>query len=233
MRLIGVGVGPGDPELVTLKAVRVLSTAGRVFVPVLDPADTGRAEATLAAHVPDGRIERLVFSLDGGSRQRYWATAGARVAGWLRETGGTAAFATIGDPHLYSTFGYLAGAVRDLLPGLAVETVPGITAMQALAAAAGVPLAEGRERLVLLPLMGGPADLAGTLADRAATTVVYKGYRHLPEIAAVARAAGRDAVLGTHVGLPDERVTPLSAVDGAAVPYLSTVLIPAHRGATR
>ncbi|HKS99450.1 MAG TPA: precorrin-2 C(20)-methyltransferase [Rugosimonospora sp.] len=225
--MIGVGVGPGDPELLTLKAVRVLSTAGRVFVPVLDPADTGRAEATLAAHVPDERIERLVFSLAGGSRERYWAAAGARVAGWLRDAGGTAAFATIGDPHLYSTFGYLAGAVRELLPGVSVATVPGITAMQALAAASGVPLAEGRERLVLLPLHGGVDGLGEVLAS-GATTVVYKGYRHLPEIASAASAAGRDALYGTHLGLPDERTGPLSTLDGEA-PYLSTVLIPARR----
>jgi precorrin-2/cobalt-factor-2 C20-methyltransferase len=227
MRLIGVGVGPGDPELLTLKAVRVLAGAGRVFVPVLDADDTGRAEATLAAHVPAERVERLVFSLDGGERARYWAAAGARVAAWLRGTGGTAAFATIGDPHLYSTFGYLTSAVRDLVPGVRVETVPGITAMQALASAAGVPLAEGRERLVLLPLAGAVDGLAGVLAT-GATAVVYKGYRHLPAIAGAAAAAGREAVFGAHLGLPDERVADLSTLDGDA-PYLSTVLIPARR----
>src|SRR5205085_4159632 len=135
MRLIGVGVGPGDPELVTLQAARVLATADRVFVPVLDPAETGRAEQTVAAHTPPDRVERVVFALDRAERERYWAVAAARVAAWLRETGGTAAFATIGDPNVYSTFGYLARAVRDSLPDLAVETVPGITAMQALAAA--------------------------------------------------------------------------------------------------
>jgi precorrin-2/cobalt-factor-2 C20-methyltransferase len=230
MRLIGVGVGPGDPELVTLKAARVLASADRVFVPVLDPGDTGRAEETVAAHTPPDRIERVVFALDPAHRDAYWTAAGERVAAWLRETGGTAAFATIGDPNIYSTFGYLAGAVRDALPGVAVETVPGITAMQALAAASGTVLVEGREPLALLPLPGEVDGLAAVL-DTGATVVVYKGGRHLPSIAAAAAAAGRDAVLGEHLGLPGERIAPLSDVDGPAA-YLSTVLIPAKRDRT-
>jgi precorrin-2/cobalt-factor-2 C20-methyltransferase len=238
MRLIGVGVGPGDPELVTLKAVRVLGTAGRVFVPVLDAADTGRAEATVRAHAAHDRIDRLVFALnepvDGRAstagrerRERYWDAAGARVADWLRETGGTAAFATIGDPNVYSTFGYLAETVRGLLPGVAVETVPGITAMQALAAASGVPLVEGAEPLTLLPLARDLDGLDAALAGPG-TVVLYKGGRHLAQVAAAIAAAGREAVYGEHLGLPDERVGPLSAVDGAA-PYLATVVTPPHR----
>jgi precorrin-2/cobalt-factor-2 C20-methyltransferase len=231
MRLIGVGVGPGDPELVTLKAVRVLATAGRVFVPVLDAGDTGRAEATARAHVAHDRVERLVFALneraDHARRERYWDAAGARVAGWLRETGGTAAFATIGDPNVYATFGYLAQTVRALLPGVVVETVPGITAMQALAAACGTPLTEGGEPLTLLPLARGVDGLAGALAGDG-TVVVYKAGRYLPEVASAVRAAGREAYYGAHVGLPGEEVRPLSEVDGTA-PYLATVLVPARR----
>ena len=242
MRLIGVGVGPGDPELMTLKAVRVLSTAGRVFVPVLDAADTGRAEATVRAHAAHERIERLVFALSepvdvaratGAGRERrerYWDAAGARVAAWLTETGGTAAFATIGDPNVYSTFGYLAATVTALLPGVVAETVPGITAMQALAAASGVPLVEGAEPLTLLPLARGLDGLGDALAGPG-TVVLYKGGRQLDAVRAAITAAGRDAVYGEHVGLPNEKVGPLTEVDGAA-PYMATVITPPHR-ATR
>jgi precorrin-2/cobalt-factor-2 C20-methyltransferase len=228
VRLIGVGVGPGDPELLTLKAVRILSSAGRVFVPVLSLDEVGRAEATIAGHVAPERIERLVFALneryDAARRYAHWDAAGARVAQWLRDNGGTAAFATIGDPNLYSTFGYLAQTVRGLCPDVAVESVPGITAMQALASASGVPLAEGRERLTLLPATAG----LDRILESDGTVVVYKGFRHVFELTAAVKAAGRTAVYGERLGLAGERITDLSTVD-SKVPYLSTVLIPARR----
>jgi precorrin-2/cobalt-factor-2 C20-methyltransferase len=231
MRLIGVGVGPGDPDLVTLKAVRMLRAAGRVFVPVLDAAEEGRAEAIVRAHAGHDRVERLVFALnertDRARRERLWDAAGGRVAGWLAETGGTAAFATIGDPNIYSTFAYLAQTVTALAPGVVVETVPGVTAMQALAAASGTTLVEGAERLTLLPLAGGADPLPEALAA-GGTVVVYKAGRCLPEVARAVAEAGRTAVVGQHLGLPTERIDRLSDVDGPA-PYLSTVLVPAGR----
>jgi precorrin-2/cobalt-factor-2 C20-methyltransferase len=231
MRLIGVGMGPGDPELVTVRAVRVLRAADIVFVPVLDAADTGRAEATVRVHAGHDRIERLVFAMSAagiGERDRHWDAAGDRVARWLRSTGGVAAFATIGDPNVYSTFTYLAQTVVSLVDGVVVGTVPGITAMQALAAASGVPLVEGNERLTLLPLARDGVDGLREALESDGSVIVYKAGRHLPAVAEVVRAAGRDAVLGEHLGLAGERVAPLSEVDGPA-PYLSTVLVPAKR----
>jgi precorrin-2/cobalt-factor-2 C20-methyltransferase len=234
VRLIGVGMGPGDPELVTVKGVRVLESADLVVVPVMNAHEQGRAEATVRAHVTHDRLRRLVFALDdrGGvtdQRRSAWEAAADAVADRLRETGGTVAFATIGDPNVYSTFTYLADAVRERLPEVAVETVPGITAMQDLAARSGTVLCEGTESLALLPLTAGVAAFEEALTHFD-TVVAYKGGRHMPAVLDVLRAHGRlaDAVFGAALGLPDEQVRPAAEVDGEA-PYLSTVVVRARR----
>jgi precorrin-2/cobalt-factor-2 C20-methyltransferase len=235
MRLVGVGMGPGDPELVTVKGVRVLEAADLVVVPVMDPLEQGRAEATVRAHVTHDRLLRLVFALDdrgGPTAQRFaaWEAAADAVADHLSSHGGTVAFATIGDPNVYSTFAYLADAVRERVPGVVVETVPGITAMQDLASRSGTVLCEGTESLALLPLTAGVPAFEEALAHFD-TVVAYKGGRRMPAVLEVLRAQGRldDAVFGAALGLPDEQVGPAAAVQGEA-PYLSTVLVPARRG---
>jgi precorrin-2/cobalt-factor-2 C20-methyltransferase len=196
VRLIGVGVGPGDPEHLTLKALRALREADRVFAP-----EGGRAAAIVAEHAA---VELLAFAMGGEGRDELWRAAAERIV-----TVRVAAFATLGDPNLYSTFTYVARAVRDLVPNAVIETVPGITAMQDLASRTGTVLAEGRERLALVPEPDVPAGFD--------TVVLYKAGRALPALL----AAHEHVVYGEDLGTATERLTP---PDGPA-PYMSTVIV--------
>jgi precorrin-2/cobalt-factor-2 C20-methyltransferase len=227
-RLIGVGVGPGDPELLTVKGIRALREADVVFVPVGDSGETGRAEAVVLAYIEPARVRRLCFALaaDATTREASWDRAGAAVSEVIA-AGRVAAFATLGDPGVYSTFAYLAATVRELAGEVPVEVVPGVTAMQDLAARTGTVLVEGAERLALLPLVTGPAHLGEALAGFD-TVVCYKGGRHLPEIVAALRDAGRldRALYGARLGLAGESIRPAAELGGRAEPgpYLSTVI---------
>jgi precorrin-2/cobalt-factor-2 C20-methyltransferase len=225
-RLVGVGVGPGDPELLTVKGLRVLREADEVFVPVADTGEVGRAEATVREYVDEGRIKRLLFALsdDLEARARNWTNAAQDVSEHLR-SGKTCAFATIGDPNVYSTFTYLARAVREIEPDVQVETVPGITALQDLASRSGTVLLEGDERLALLPFTAGEEPLREALAGFE-TVVCYKGGSRLGEVLRVAEEGGRleGAVYGARLGIEGEDVVPALEMVGREGTYLSTVI---------
>ncbi len=227
-RLIGVGVGPGDPELLTIKGLRVLREADEVFVPVGDTGEVGRAEATVRAYLEENRIRRLLFALsdDAEAREHNWENAAREVSDYLRD-GKTCAFATIGDPNVYSTFTYLARRVREELAEVEVETVPGVTAMQELASRSGTVLLEGDERLALLPFTAGRDRLREAL-DSFETVVCYKGGGRMPEVLAAAEEAGRlgDAVYGARLGIEGEEVIPATEMAGREGTYLSAVIFP-------
>ncbi|MER7727098.1 precorrin-2 C(20)-methyltransferase [Streptomyces sp. NPDC096323] len=235
--LVGVGVGPGDPELVTVKGVNALRNAAVVVVPVMDTGEQGRAEATVLHYVGAEKVVRVVFALnertDRARREAAWDAAGARVAELLR-THGSVAFATIGDPNVYSTFTYLAHTIGELLPGTAVVTVPGITAMQDLAARSGAVLTEGTEPLTLVPVTAG-ADVLREALKGPGTVVAYKFGRLAQEVAAALRETGRtgDAVWGSALGLPEESIRPAAELADGPLPYLSTLIAPAPRDGGR
>jgi precorrin-2/cobalt-factor-2 C20-methyltransferase len=171
------------------------------------------------AHLDPGRTRRLLFALsdDAAARAENWERAAREVSGPLRR-GEACAFATIGDPNVYSTFTYLARAVRRHVPETSVETVPGITAMQDLSARGGTVLLEGEERLALLPFTAGEDALREALSGFE-TVVCYKGGSRLREVLEIAAESGRleEAIYGSRLGM------------GREGPYLSTLIF-ARRG---
>lgn len=229
---VGVGVGPGDPELLTLRALSVLRGADRVFGPTMAHDAVGRAESIVRQAAPEVAVERLVFAIvtDDRARRAAHEVAARRVVACLDE-GERVAFVTLGDPNVYSTFHHLATLVAGLRPGTTVETVPGIMAFQDLAARAGTILVDGSERLHLVSAVDGPGVLDVPLADPEAAVVVYKGGRHLPAIADRLAEAGRleGAVVGELLGLPGQRIAPVAEAAGGPAAYLASVVVPPRR----
>ncbi len=226
--LVGVGMGPGDPGMVTLAAVEALRVADRVVAPSSALDAVGRAESVVRQVAPDVRVERLVFSMQGvqdRTESQRQAASGLLPA---LDAGLRVAFVTLGDPNIYSTFSSLAAEVRLLRPSLAVETVPGIMAFQALAAATATVLLDGTEALALVTALDGPDGVTAALSDPAQAVIVYKGGRHLPAIAERLAEAGRldGAVMGELLGLPGQRVAPVADVADQPASYLATVIVP-------
>ena len=233
--LIGVGVGPGDPELVTRQAVRVLREADRVVAPSLADDAIGRAESIVRQVTPELRVERLVFNMTTTTSALRTAhdAAADRLVPYL-DAGERVAFATLGDPNIYSTFSALVTAVRRQRPGAGIDTVAGIMAFQDLAALTGTVLLAGAESLRLVTALDGPDSVRDALGDDDQAVVVYKGGRHMPAIVKVLADAGRieGAVVGELLGLPGQRIAPATnstwTDQGAA--YLATLIVPpAHR----
>jgi len=232
--LVGLGMGPGDPGLVTMRTVAELRRADRVLAPSTNLASMGRSEIVVREVAPDVAVERVrfVMELDGDARSQALAAAADRVVAAL-DAGERVAFVTLGDPNVYSTFSSLAEEIRARRPAAPIETVPGIMAFQDLAARSGTVLVDGDERLVLVPARAGsdPALISTVADDPSAAVVVYKGGGRLPELAKVIAQAGRldHAVLGELLGLPGGRVARVADVADRPATYLATVIVPPVR----
>ncbi|MBI5446073.1 MAG: precorrin-2 C(20)-methyltransferase [Deltaproteobacteria bacterium] len=187
----GVGLGPGDPELLTLKAARVLREVDVVFVS--SQARSGRSLALEIAepHLPPGsRPVPLPFThtFEGVEDRRAHRENGARVLEVLRRPA-SCAFLTLGDPMTYSTFTYLLEVVREAEPAAPVEVVPGITSYSAAAAAALLPLAEGDETIAVVSAAQGTESLERAL-ELSDNVVVMKSDRRAEEVCELLEARG-------------------------------------------
>tara|TARA_Y100000031_G_scaffold150165_1_gene189080 strand:+ start:160 stop:897 length:738 start_codon:yes stop_codon:yes gene_type:complete len=166
-RLYGIGVGPGDPELLTLKARRVLRGTPVICVPHAENRPDSYALGIVRELLDENKQEVLRFAFptdDAEAAATVWRQAADTLAGRLQQ-GQDVAFITEGDPMLYSTFSYVLDGFRIGYPNIPVEIIPGVSSVMAAAASAGVPLATEGQRLAVLPAVYGIDDLSETMAS--------------------------------------------------------------------
>jgi precorrin-2/cobalt-factor-2 C20-methyltransferase len=229
-RLYAVGVGPGDPELLTRKAERILRSVPVICAPTGAADAASYALAIVEPFLDRSRQEVLtrIFPMkkDEGELLPFWEETAAEVAERVR-SGQDVAFITIGDPFLYSTFLYLYRILRDKYPEIGIEIVPGITSVGAAAATAGVPLGLAADRLAILPATYEEAQLRQTLLDFD-TVVLMKVHRVFDRVYGLLRELGLEkyGVFVRRVGSSEEEVvTDLSSLVGKKLDYLSLLIV--------
>ena len=238
--LFGVGLGPGDPELVTVKAARVI---GEADVVAYHSARHGRSIARRIAepYLRPGQIEEhLVYPVTtgatdhpggyNGAMEDFYVEAAARIAAHL-DAGRDVALLAEGDPLFYSSYMHLHTRLTERFDAV---IVPGVTSVSAASAAIGTPLVTGDEVLSVLPGTLPVAELARRLADTDAAVVMKLGrtYRQVREALSM---AGRldEAIYVERASSDAQRVMPAADVDDTQVPYFSVAVVPGDGRTTR
>ena len=228
-KLYGVGVGPGDPELITLKALRILREADVIFCPEKEEGAGSFAFEIIKEHLTEKKQEivNLVYPMHyrGGHLQEAWEKNAGCIAGHLKGER-TGVFLTLGDPSVYSTFMYTLPYISAA--GVETEVIPGIPSFCAAAAAAQIPLVSWNENLVIMPVRkNGSVSLGKVMeendnvvlmkpsADKGALLQALAGHSREMCFRLVSRA-GTDGQ--TVIGNPEELLS-------GEIPYLSTVIV--------
>ena len=222
--LYGLGVGPGDPELITLKALRILRAAPVIAYPAPEEGDS-LARAIVASHLPGGQEEITIRMPTVASRfpaQEVYDWAAGEIGAHL-DRGRDVAVLCEGDPFFYGSFMYLFGRMVERYP---VEVVPGVSSLTACAARLAAPLATRNDVLTVLPAPLDEAILKARLKDIDAAAILKVG-RHFDKVRRVLRELGLadKARYVEHATMASERILSLDEVDGAGVPYFSMVLV--------
>ena len=231
--LWGVGLGPGDPELVTVKAARVIGAADVV---AYHSARHGRsiARGIAAPYLrPDQIEEHLVYPVTtettehpggyAGAMEDFYRESAERIAVHL-EAGRDVALLAEGDPLFYSSYMHMHTRLTERFEAV---IVPGVTSVSAASAATGTPLVQGDEVLTILPGTLPPAELKRRLTDTDAAVIMKLG-RSYPAVLEALEATGRidEAFYVERASTDRQRVLPAAEADAESVPYFAIAMLP-------
>lgn len=221
--LHGVGVGPGAPDLVTLRAARLIEGAEVIAYPTLAGGDSFARSIVVDLIPPDAQeiVLDVPMAVERGPAQAAYDTGATHIAEAL-EAGYDVVFLCEGDPFFYGSFMYVHARLKGRFE---VQVVPGVTSVTSCAAVAGRPLVARNERLTVLPGPLPEAELR-TRIEGAEAVAIMKVGRHLPKIRAVIDDLGltERASYIERATLPEQVVLPLSEAPETA-PYFSMILL--------
>jgi precorrin-2/cobalt-factor-2 C20-methyltransferase len=227
-QLYGLGLGPGDPELVTLKALRLLRAASVVAYPAPKGGDSFARSIVAAWLRPKQHEIAIDFPMrPGPPPAEIYDGAATRIAGEL-DQGRNVAFLCQGDPFFYGSF---AAIFTRLVPRYRVDVVPGVSSLVACAAAAATPLVQRDESVTVIPATLPEDELARRLALGEAAAIIKLG-RHGGKVKDVLARLGLldRAVYVERATQPGERVARFAEIDPAQIPYFAMALVPGNRG---
>ncbi|TIH18459.1 precorrin-2 C(20)-methyltransferase [Marinifilum sp. JC120] len=230
-KIYGIGVGPGDSDLLTVRAVRVLEKVDVVFAASSTKNEYSHSLEIASEFVRDDcEVVKLGYPMtrDKDVLNDAWEE-NCSIACQLLKGGKTAAFLTLGDPLIYSTFGYMMQTMKRLCPEVEFEVVPGITSYQAAAARSQQVLVESGQNLLLTSGVADPEKFAKSL-ELVDNAVILKAYRNFPELRETVNEIGKmDVKFYTRLGLDGEAIY----LDINEVPektnYLSLMLLTAKK----
>ena len=223
-RLYGLGIGPGDPELITVKALRLLRSTAVVAYPVSENNKQSLARSIVSEYIKPEQIEvplYLPFKLESSS-EPYYDRGAATLAEYL-SNGQDVVVLCEGDPFFYGTFMYIYNRLVDRF---VIEVVPGVSSMMACAAALGVPLTYRNDVCVVVSAILPSEVLTAKLAVADAAVIIKLG-RHFAKVVGVLKELGLydRAKYIEKATMSDRKIIAIEQVNPAKVPYFATIVI--------